>query len=196
MEIKKLKKFMPMLLFAAMVFTFTSCDDDEDISYTLNGTWQGNMYMQSSYDGMTYAASYSEICFMVNMYSYTSGDGYWVDFYSSAPWDYVANHIRWNVDNGTIHIHLVEENTWIDIYDYTLDDFFFTGRIYLGGRYVDFQLRHASSPHMEYYEWGDYWHERDDYWGYYSKGNVMFAPGIGDNTKQNWPVRSLRVQEN
>ena len=68
-----------MVLAALMSMTIVSCDDDDDIAYTLEGTWEGDMYIQSSYNGHTYDATYSEICFLKDPYKWSSGDGYWVD---------------------------------------------------------------------------------------------------------------------
>ena len=37
----------------------TGCtDENEDVAYNLWGTWEGNMYMQSQYNGRVYQSSY------------------------------------------------------------------------------------------------------------------------------------------
>ena len=80
-----------MALVAMMALTLTSCDEDYDIAYTLEGTWRGNMYVSSVYDGYTYDATYTELCFVQDPYRYSSGTGYWIDHYAGdAPWRYVA----------------------------------------------------------------------------------------------------------
>lgn len=61
---KKLSTLMTMALVAMMALTLTSCDEDYDIAYTLEGTWRGNMYVSSVYDGYTYDATYTELCFV------------------------------------------------------------------------------------------------------------------------------------
>jgi len=149
------KKLYTLLTMAIIGLAFTSCED-ADIAYTLEGTWRGNMYVSSSYDGYTYDATSTEITFLRDPYTYSSGSGYWVDYYSGAPWDYVANHIDWTVSNGIIRIYFVEEGTSVDIRDYRLSDNRFIGTIYEGDHFVDFELYHVSSPN-----WSDY-----DYWGY------------------------------
>ena len=53
-----------MVAIAALSFTFTSCDEDEDIAYTLDGTWEGNIYVSHKWDGHYYDASYSYIYFI------------------------------------------------------------------------------------------------------------------------------------
>lgn len=98
---KKLSTLMTMALVAMMALTLTSCDEDYDIAYTLEGTWRGNMYVSSVYDGYTYDATYTELCFVQDPYRYSSGTGYWIDHYAGdAPWRYVANHTEWKVRGG------------------------------------------------------------------------------------------------
>lgn len=168
---KKISTLWLVALLSVFTVCLTSCDDDDDddIAYTLEGTWRGNMYISEDYGGRTYDASYSELCFSQDPYTYSSGSGYWIDYYSSnAPWQYVANHTRWTVNNGVIHIYLVEEGTYIDIVDYSLDDGYFEGYINNGaGSHVRFQLTHTDSPHWNDYHYGDYW---DDY---YAKPNAV-----------------------
>lgn len=79
---KKLSTLMTMALVAMMALTLTSCDEDYDIAYTLEGTWRGNMYVSSVYDGYTYDATYTELCFVQDPYRYSSGTGYWIDHYA------------------------------------------------------------------------------------------------------------------
>ncbi len=149
-----MKKFFAYT-FALMttLFTMTSCDDQR-IANTLEGTWSGNMYISSYYDGRVYDATYSEVTFLKDPYAYSSGAGYWVDYYSDAPWDYIANHIEWTVDYGTIKVYFVEEGTTIMIRDYHLDNAYFYGTINDNGRPVDFQLEHVSGRNWSAYRWG------------------------------------------
>ena len=189
---KKLSILLSMLLFATMTITFTSCDDDADIAYTLEGTWQGNMYMSSSYSGRTYDATSSEVCFSQDPYAYSSGTGYWVDYYSNAPRDYLAYHITLTVRNRIIYVHFYEDGSDIEIRDYRLSDNRFTGRIYMGDSFVDFSLRHVSSPNWNDYGWGyDYWYD-DYYYGKPSLGAEQKADSAAEREK---PVRKLRTAE-
>lgn len=90
---KKLKTLLTLAMVALMSLSFTSCDEDANTAYYLDGTWRGNMYVNSSYNGVTYTSTYSVITFNAG---YDSGDGYWVDYYSNGPYgnrNYVANHI-------------------------------------------------------------------------------------------------------
>lgn len=162
---KVLNNILMMAVLATAAVAFTSCDD-EQIAYTLEGTWKGNMYISSYYGGRTYDATYTEITFLKDPYAYSSGSGYWVDYYSNAPWDYVANHIEWRVDYGTIRVYFLEEGTSMDIYDYRLSNDRFYGTINDGGNYVDFELYHTSSPNWSGYrnwgydDWYDGWYAR------------------------------------
>ena len=60
---RKLHTILAILMMAMTTFTMTSCDEDDDIAYTLDGVWEGNMYMQSSANGRVYQSSYSMLQF-------------------------------------------------------------------------------------------------------------------------------------
>ncbi len=157
MIMKKITRFCTFMLVALLSFTFVSCDEDDEIAYTLEGTWRGNMYVSCAYDGYEYQSTYSEICFLRDPYTYSSGNGYWVDHYSRAPWDYIANHIDWQVSNGVIRVWFREEGSYVEIHDYSLSDRYFSGTIYDGDNNVDFRLTHVSSPNWNDYEWWDWY---------------------------------------
>lgn len=183
-----------LFLMALLPLALTSCDEDTAIAYTLEGTWRGNMYVSSVYDGYTYDATYSELCFTQDPYTYSSGTGYWIDFYSNAPWDYVANHTQWTVRNGIITIYLVEEGATVQIGDYRLDDGNFYGTIYYGDTRVSFDLVHTSSPNWNNYNYGyDYWYS------YYAKPQAFTDSTrqgtMGRATVAGQPVRRFRTQK-
>lgn len=150
---KTFTRLLTMLAIAISAMTLVSCDDDEEVARYLDGSWRGNMHVYSSWNGREYAATYSEIEFYRG---YTSGTGVWVDYYSNAPWDYVANHFQWYVTQGTIYIHFVEEDTDAVIYDYQLDSYQFSGYLeVVDGDYAYFSLDHISSPNWDYIDnWG------------------------------------------
>ena len=152
------------MLMALMGITFTACED-EFIADGLEGTWSGDMYVSSYYDGRDYYATYSEITFSIDPFRFTKGSGYWVDYYSGAPWDYVANHISWRVDNGNITVYFREDGTSVVISDYHLSDSHFSGYIADGDNDVHFSLTHIASPNWDNYSyWGyDGWYY-DSYW--------------------------------
>lgn len=98
---KKITYYFSMIFMAVMMLSLTSCDEDAEIAYALNGTWEGIMQTQLDYEGRYYQSNKSEVTFNSG---YDSGDGYWIDYYSNAPWDYVANRIYWKV-SGNDHLH-------------------------------------------------------------------------------------------
>lgn len=102
MRMKK-SSILTAVLLSLATLSLSSCDDEE-IANTLEGTWKGDMYISSEWDGRYYDATYTEITFLKDPYAFSSGTGYWVDYYSDAPWDYVANRpnytgYHWGYDN-------------------------------------------------------------------------------------------------
>lgn len=149
---------MMLVLVATMGLSLTSCED-EDIANTLEGTWEGNTYMYSYYNGRYYQSTYSYVDFTLDPFHFTSGSGHWVDYYSNAPWDYVANHIDWRVRDGVIQIYFEEDNYTIYIERYALNDDHFTGTIYWDNdNDRNFDLVHTSSPNWNNYYWGYNWY--------------------------------------
>ncbi len=196
---KKLYSMFTIVMMALLSLPLTSCDDDDYIARTLEGTWEGDMYVTTYYNNYYYDASYSEVCFLRDPYRYSSGTGYWVDYYDQGYWggyNYIANHIEWSVDFGTIHIRFVEDGDYVDIYDYALDDAYFTGYINSGnGNRLKFNLRHVSSPNWNNYRWGydDYYY--DPY--YYSNGNnlgMQRAKAVDGATKEK-PKRMFGMEK-
>ena len=191
---KKFTTLLTMAFIALMSISLTSCDEDSDIAYTLDGTWRGNMYVQ--YGNVD--ATYSVIRFDQNDGIY-SGTGYWIDYYQEDYWhgnNYIANRIRWTVRNRNIYITLLDENSNVVIYDYALGDRKFSG-------YVE-----ANNGNRAYFELSrDSYNWRDDYdWGYskqYSglentqivsrgaKDSVEYVKVADDNQK---PVRRFVVK--
>ena len=151
---KKFTTLLTMAFIALMSISLTSCDEDSDIAYTLDGTWRGNMYVQ--YGNVD--ATYSVIRFDQNDGIY-SGTGYWIDYFDRNYWhgnNYIANRITWTVRNSNIYITLLDENSNVVIYDYALGDRKFSG-------YVE-----ADNGNRAYFElYRDSYNWRDDYdWGY------------------------------
>ena len=181
---KRFYTLMTVVAIAMLSFTFTACDDDDYIADTLWGTWEGDMYVTSHWNNRYYDATYTEISFDRDPDRYASGTGYWVDYYSNAPWDYIANHIRWTVRNGNIEVYFVEDRYDMEIYDFTLSRNYFDGYIYTDDdKRVEFHLRKTASPDWDRYHWGSsYW--GDDYY-YYGKS----TRGAGDTLTVEQPKR-------
>lgn len=184
---KKITSLLAMILLSVMSFTLVSCDEDEEIADTLWGTWEGNMYVTNDWNGHTYKSSSSIIQFDKDPYDYASGTGYWIDYYSNAPWDYFASHITWSVRNKNILIYSREDDTYFYIRNYSLSDNYFRGEIEdeYGG-WQSFSLRKTASPYWNDYEWG--W---GSYPGYVNKKNSKPAVS-SDSISENLPVRKIR----
>lgn len=137
---------------ALMSLTFTSCDEDSDIAYTLDGSWSGYMNTSVSYNDRKYYSSTADITFNAG---YDSGDGYWLDSYSNAPWDYVANRITWQVRNGMIYIYFRDTREDAVIRNYHLDDRYFYGEIEFNSTnaWIEFKFVKTSSPNWNRYYW-------------------------------------------
>lgn len=148
-NIRSLVLAMAGLIAAAGILT--SCED-RPISYTLEGTWGGNMYQEYIWDGTVYEPSYTEVTFLRDPYSYSSGDGYWVDYFDSwIPWNNktITNHITWTVSAGRIYLRLVEDDIEFIISDYRLCDDHFKGELIgLDGSIGKFNLYYVSSPYI------------------------------------------------
>ena len=153
------------------------------------GTWEGNMYVTSYWNNRYYDASYTLINFDRDPGTYSSGTGYWIDYYSDAPWDYIANHIRWNVKGGNIRVYFVEDDYNVTIYDYRLTNNYFDGYIYTyDDKEVEFHLTKTSSPDWNQYHYG--W----DYWRGNNAKQSGYEGAHTSSTDTNKPQRILRVK--
>lgn len=173
---KKFKSLLTMAMIALMSLSFSSCDEDSDIADTLNGTWKGYMDIGFNYGGRYYDSATSEITFVPNGVYSNSGTGYWIDRYKTAPWDYVANHIEWTVNNGTIRVHFIEENSYATIYNYSLDDDYFYGTVESGNSSADFKLVKTTTPSR----WNYYWYGDDDWYDSWDGGYGWAKAHVSD----------------
>lgn len=204
---KKFTTLLTMAFIALMSISFTSCDDDSDIAYTLDGTWKGNMSVEYG----NYDAIYSVIRFDQTDGIY-SGTGYWIDYYQGDYWhgnNYIANRIHWTVRNKSIYIDFLDENSdGAIISDYALSDRKFSGYVEVpgNGNRAYFELyRDSYSYNWRDYDWGYDW-DYDDGWGYSklhsglentqivsrgAKDSVEYVKVADDNQK---PVRCFVVK--
>ena len=163
----------------------TACDEDAQIAMTLEGTWQGRMYVYTTYGGRDYYATSTQITFEGDPFRWSRGTGYWVDYYSGAPWDYVANHIEWRVVNRDIEIYFREEDTSLLIADYSLNNNYFTGYIADGDNDVEFRLQHIDSPDYSGYHWG---------YSYWSRQTRSAATATDGSSSTEKPVRHVGIK--
>lgn len=157
---KTLSHFLMAVAALLATFTLTGCED-EKIADTLEGAWTGNMYVTSSYGGQSYTASQSMLYFDKDPYEYATGTGYWVDYYSNAPWDYFSSRIEWKVENRQIQIYSVQEDQTYYISDYKLNGNTFVGYLYTNSRFsnsVYFELSRSSWNSYNDYNWNGYYY--------------------------------------
>lgn len=174
------------LLFVASLITMSSCDSI--IASSLEGTWEGDMYMYSEWGGHRYNSTGCSIEFVGDPFSMHTGTGYWVDYYSGAPWDYMAYHIEWTVENRVIKIHFLEDNYYVEIRNYNLDDRRFYGNVYYDGDQRHFDLYHTSSPNWDNMHYGyDYDY---GYGPYYSPSR-----SAANDSVPALPVRHMRSDD-
>ena len=189
---KKIKNLMTLIVIALVSFAFTSCDEDEKISDTLAGTWEGNIHVASKWRGSYYYATKSYVCFEKDPFAWSSGSGYWVDYYSKLPWDYIANHIDWSVKNGNIYVHFVEDRYDITIYRYRLNRNYFEGEIKTyDDKMVSFSLSKISAPNWRYdYHYGwDYWEPN------FAKKGLGLNQTRASSGESDRPQREFRVKD-
>ena len=148
---KKLYTTLMIAMMGMMAMSFTSCETDEEIAYTLEGTWRGDMTIED-WDGYSYV--YSEITFLKDPYTYSEGTGLWVDYYDDGY--YNPTHIEWYVRYGTIYVHFVEDNCNVEIRHYSLTGNHFCGEFYDGYNSVNFNLYYASRRYESDYNWRSY----------------------------------------
>ena len=113
MKTNKFYSMVTTLMVVLSALMLTSCTEDQMIGMTLQGTWVGNMYTVNTWNGNTYKASESEITFTTDPFRSTKGTGYWIDYYSGYSWDYVANHIRWEVRNTDLYIYFMNDGGFV-----------------------------------------------------------------------------------
>lgn len=138
---------MTVLLMAAMTFTFTSCDDeDEEIAYSLEGVWKGSIVSGYYNRYGDYRESYTDtqIEFYNDPYSYASGSGREVD-YNRNGWTDVV-YFDYAVRNGNIYLDY-EDGSRVAIYKWGMYYDTFEGEFhdYRTGEYLaSFKLYYVS----------------------------------------------------
>ncbi len=156
---KKIFTTLTMMMAVATTTLFTSCDrfwvdmEDRAEARTLEGTWSGYIdtyfYDRFGVSGDSYRTSmYFE---RENSYG---GWGYEVDYNVYTRYnDYYYCEFSWEVISGAIRIRYADSWNDVYIYDYVLDDYYFSGLMDDGccDRRVNFSLTYDSR-----FEW-DYW---------------------------------------
>ena len=60
---KRFTTIFTVMLMAVLSLSLVSCDEDAEVAATLAGTWQGNVYAYSRYNGREYRAAESKVQF-------------------------------------------------------------------------------------------------------------------------------------
>lgn len=171
---KKFTAFLTVALMTIVCLSFTSCDKDSDIAYTLDGTWKGDMYIWYG----EYESSYSIIDF--DQEGLYSGTGSWTDFYDHYWGSYNYRPTRrfsWTVNNGNIYIKFYDGSSPITIYDYSISNNYFRGTMdAANGNRVSFSLSKYGSD----YHWNDY---------YYDETNTSIGSVSSDSIKPRVDVK-------
>lgn len=152
---KKFKFIFGLVFIVLGAFSLVSCeDDDEAISSTLSGYWQG-VLSTTYYDELGLAGDDYITVFYFNQTSYTRGTGYELDYDIYAPQSGRAlGYFHWEVSGTTIHL-LYNDGTDAYIYNYNLNQNYFSGELDDGtGRYISFRMKYLSSFDMnDYYDY-------------------------------------------
>ena len=152
------KIFTYLALFMTAMTTLNSCDRISDIedrheARTIDGTWTG--YIDTYYVdrwGLT-GNSYRTTMYFERENAY-GGWGYEVDYDIDSRYDdYYYCEFTWEVCNGTIRLRYADSWNDVYIYDYVLDDYYFSGAMDDGcrDRRVNFSLNYDDR-----FEWS-YW---------------------------------------
>lgn len=128
-----------------MMFSFTSCEEDQQLAFDLQGFWSGNMHMSYvDLDDVEWNSNDTEIYF--NCFFQTKGDGYQLDYYTGGDYPAVFHKFSWDITDGVITIKYDDprmEGFNSRIYDYQLNADRFEG--YFGDSRYKFVLRKRES---------------------------------------------------
>lgn len=157
----------------------TSCDEDQRISFKLEGEWYGNFGMYYEYEGYDrygrrqtyYFDSYeTDIRFLGSGFS-SHGEGFQVDHYREGPYEFLSYRFRWEVRDGVLYLTYPPRYSDYDteIIDYSLSYNYFRGYFTTGTQ--PFSLKALRDYDWNYYGYGReyYWYQRPgwDYYPYY-----------------------------
>ncbi len=129
---KRFKSIWAFVMMAMMTLSFTSCDKDSDIAYTLDGTWSG--HIENYFNYLYGYGEYNTIVYF-NTTGWSSGTGMWQNissYYLTQP-----QPITWTINNGTIIIEFEKSGEKAFITNYSLDNDYFSGVIQFYSSYYD-----------------------------------------------------------
>lgn len=177
---KKFTSIITMMMLAMMVFTFTSCEDEE-IAQGLAGSegriWEGTI-SKYYYDrwGVTGDHYRTTIEFVGDVWHWTRGKGYEVDYDMNDPrGSYWYSEFEWRVNNRVIELRYADTNYEpVYISDYYLTDNRFEGYMDDGtNSEIKFSLYLVKDFNWDYYNKYSYY---DNF--YYAPRQM--APGMNN----------------
>lgn len=132
---KKMKKILYGILFGAMLCCgWASCDEDNDLSADIIGTWKGDFsafYLKDSSDLANSDTCWATVTLLSIMPEYPNaheGTGFQRDYYHEGSWPMIETTINWEFVYGKLYIEYRDQpDRDIVIYDYTLNDSTFVG---------------------------------------------------------------------
>ena len=165
---KKFTSILTMVLLAALPMVFTSCEqDDDDIAFTMDGVWYGQV--ASEYFTYRYGRTmdYTDVMFEFwhDRYDYARGTGREVDYYGRGYGEVI--YFDYEVRGGLIYLYY-QDGTEVCISNYRLFGDEFRGDFYdnYNGRLLaSFDLvRDYNGWDYRYYYYvkkGDVWADED-----------------------------------
>ena len=151
---KKITSWAKMLIFVLVgALSLTSCDKDDMKAANLDGTWEGDFFMEYlSPSGILYHAKSTMIRFDQKPFK-NYGVGYQIDYYPKGCPVLIAFHeFDWSVEDGIVTmVYPTEPELNIRIYDYRMSSTSFHGVIEKGASKTAFSLDKVEDP-----DWGEY----------------------------------------
>lgn len=153
---KQMRSILAPLLMLLTGVLMTSCDDEQETAMMLWGTWEGQLsteFYQDRWGG--YGQTYYTVWHFEGKPGSRHGKGWEIDYVGHRRY---AQHFDWQVidDGRTVRLHYA--GAWDDewIYNFYLDDGYFTGYIDSGdGKQSFFQLERVEDNGYDYdYGWG------------------------------------------
>ena len=148
---KQMRSILAPLLMLLTGVLMTSCDDEQETAMMLWGTWEGQLsteFYQDRWGG--YGQTYYTVWHFEGKPGSRHGKGWEIDYVGHQRY---AQHFDWQVidDGRTVRLHYA--GAWDDewIYNFYLDDNYFTGYIDSGdGKQSFFQLERVEDNGYDY----------------------------------------------
>lgn len=168
-----MKKISTLLIGVLAMMAFTSCDEDVETAYRLEGEWYGDMGMYYGfYDRYNHycevEASQTNIRFFRDGSNYGHGDQ--IDFYPNGPYRYQSYYFQWRVVDGVIQMFYPydSDNLNCNIYRWSISsgyDSYTRQNSYVFAGYINDRTRFLLFKLTDF-NWSNYGYNYDSYYGY------------------------------